>query len=75
MGYYIEKKNRYEMKGFKSKDIRPTYNPVYLPLGTDERWNWLSYHGWSYGIIRVKYLYLIFRYTLVTISKWIKWKG
>ena len=44
------------MKGFKSKDIRPTFDPVYPPLSTDERWNWHSYHGWSYGIIRVKYL-------------------
>ena len=44
------------MKGFKSKDIRPTFDPVYPQLGTDERWNWHSYHGWSYGIIRVKYL-------------------
>ena len=26
------------MNGFKSKDIRPTYNPVYPPLGTDERY-------------------------------------
>ena len=30
------------MKGFKSKDIRPTFDPVYPPLGTDKRWNWLS---------------------------------
>ena len=35
MGYYIEKKIKYEMKGFKSKDIRPTFDPVYPPLVTN----------------------------------------
>ena len=35
----------------RSYYIKPIYDPIYLLLGTNVRWNTLSCHGYSYGII------------------------
>ena len=50
MGYKIIKNY---IKELKSKEIRPKFFPIYPPLGTNERWNWISghvsIHGNMYG--------------------------
>ena len=41
MGYKIIKNY---IKELKSKEIRPTFFPIYPPLGTNGRWNGISGH-------------------------------
>ena len=50
VGYNIIKNY---IKELKSKEIRPKFFPIYPPLGTNGRWNWISglvgSHGNMYG--------------------------